>query len=693
MADTSHSTSDPIHNPDSAGSQSHGMGPDVPRRSILAGAAACSSALVIGGPLTGAGTAQAAPIEAEALGPLVDVARWGTPRALRSRIPALTQATDGSLIAVFDTRDSMDDLPAHITVVMRRSIDSGATWAPARTIRADATWSAGDPSLLTDRVTGRLHCFCTGSVHAGYADSGTGNDPEDQDITQAEHLVSDDHGLTWQHRRITAQIKDPAWAGMFASSGTGLQLHTSGTGFSGRIMQSYVVRIDDENYAVATWSDDGGESWQSGEPVGPGADENKLAELSDGSVLLNTRAAGGHRRQAVSTDGGATFGAFETIAEQIDPANNGAVVRVFPDADADDPAARVLALSNSADPDIRCRLTLRISFDDGATWPAAFLLDDDASAYSTIIPLVGEPGALGLLYEREGYATISYRRIDVAVLAPAPLLLEIPETTAVEAGTRSELPVTVTNQGTRPAQSVEVSLTAPDGITATPVSVAHLAPGASAEATLDVTVPTGLAGPRELTLRATATMAVPAFGTAVRETNAARPAAVTVDVAGTAPVAALELMPVLDAVYPDEDDRSLLGDLAVPWVRVRNAGGATVNTLEVSSSAGGSAAIDALEPGATAMIRGRDELGHPLEAADLDDGSWGPTVHARGTAENASVEAEAQLAPPSTSGTARLPRPTAPSRCPRAMPGRPPSCGCVRTTPPRRRFLTGPGWR
>lgn len=624
-------------------------GGGISRRTVLGGAALGTTAVVAGSMLGEPLAAHTAPIEVEVLGALVDVARWSAPRAPRSRIPALTQAADGSLIAVFDARDSMDDLPAHITVVMRRSTDGGATWEPTRTIRADTTWSAGDPSLLTDHITGRLHCFCTGAVHAGYAASGTGNDPDDQVITQAEHLVSDDHGLTWQHRRITAQVKDPAWAGMFASSGTGLQLRTPGTGFTDRIMQSYVVRIDGGNYAVATWSDDGGESWQHGEPAGPGADENKLAELSDGSVLLNTRAAGGYRRQAVSTDGGATFTAFETIPEQIDPANNGAVVRVFPDAAPEDPAARVLALSNSADPDIRRHLTLRVSFDDGVTWPAAFLLDDDASAYSTIVALEGESGVLGLLYEREGYSTISYRRIDVGALSPAPLLLEIPADTSLEAGTVTAVAVTVTNQGTEPASGAEISLAAPDGIAGATAAIPELAPGDNTEVFLDVEVPPGLAGPRPVTLRATASMAVPALspavGGAAREVHAARPATVVLDAAGTIPVAALELTPVIDAIYPDEEDRSLLGDLAVPWVRVRNAGGATVDAIEVSSSTGGSATVDSLDPGATAMIRGRDQLGYRLQQTDLDDATWEPRFHAQGTAGGGTVESDAQLVP------------------------------------------------
>lgn len=619
-----------------------------PRRRTVLGGAALGTALIASGAIAPAPSALAAPTApaaADALGPLVDVARWTSPRSARLRIPALTQSADGTLIAVFDARDDMDDLPAHMTVVMRRSLDGGLTWGPLQTLRGDRTWSAGDPSLLTDRDSGRLHCFCTGSAGKGFASSGAGNDPDDPDITQAEHLFSDDDGLTWHHRRITAEVKDPAWAGMFASSGTGLQLRTPGTGFEGRLLQSYVARVDGEVYAVATWSDDGGESWNHGEPVGPGADENKLAELSDGRVLLNTRAAGGRRLQAVSEDGGATFTEFEAVDEHIDPANNGAVVRVFPDAATDDPAARVLALSNSADPDMRRRLTLRLSFDDGATWPASFLLDEEASAYSTIVPLAGEPGTLGLLYEREGYATISYRRIDVTALSPAPLLLELSDGEALPAGEETGLTVTVTHQGQVSLEDGQVELEAPDGITAAPLALPVLDPGESAEVSLRVSVPSGLAGQRSLTLRAHGITTVPALGPDPRTVHAARPAQLEIDVAGTEPAAALEVLAVIDAIYPDAEADGLLGDLAAPWVRVRNSGGAALTDIEVTTSYDGGATVGELAPGATAMLRDPELLGHSLGQEEIEAGTWEPTVEATATADGGEIEASTGLTP------------------------------------------------
>ena len=49
------------------------------------------------------------------------------------RIPGIVTAADGSLVVVADRRwDKINDLPAHIDVVSRRSEDNGKTWSEAK---------------------------------------------------------------------------------------------------------------------------------------------------------------------------------------------------------------------------------------------------------------------------------------------------------------------------------------------------------------------------------------------------------------------------------------------------------------------------------------------------------------------------------------------------------------------------------
>ena len=110
-----------------------------------------------------------------------------------------------------------------------------------------------------------------------------GNREDDPDVLQADCSWSDDDGLTWQHRRITAAIKDPAWGGIFAASGRGIQLRYGAR--AGRLVQQYVVRHDGANYAASAFSDDHGITWRMGKLLGPGLDENKTVELADGRLI------------------------------------------------------------------------------------------------------------------------------------------------------------------------------------------------------------------------------------------------------------------------------------------------------------------------------------------------------------------------------------------------------------------------
>lgn len=642
----------------------------VPRRAVLAGAA-------IGGPGLALGAAAASPSlaaphdqgadaagDAESLGALspgVDLARWNEDEYRRFRIPALERTTSGTLLAAFDGRPSMGDLPTPgIAVLLRRSLDEGATWTPLQTLHTHPGWSCGDPSLLVDHRTDRVLCFFTSSKDAGYAQSGTGNDPHDPAITQLDLAVSDDEGLTWTHRRITPEVKDPAWAGMFASSGAGIQLRAGE--HVGRLLQQYVVRIDGENFAVTAYSDDHGETWQHGEPVGPGADENKVSERSDGSVLLNIRVRG-RRWQAVSTDGGVTYDEPVPVSEQVDPGCNGDLRRVFPDADPGSDDARVQVLVNAADPSIRRNLTARVSFDDGATWPASTVLDRGAAAYATTVPL-GD-GRLGLLYEREGYATLTFRILDPGALAPSPLVVSLEDGLSAPAGETSEVPLRLRNTGPTPAMGVKVRLEGEDGITAAWTRARTVMPGESIRVALPVTVPEGIGGTRTLRLMSSAHVARTPVSPRGGQVIGDRPAELTVERPVGAPDRpSATLLPVIDAVYPDETGPGLAGDLAVPWVRVRNSGNVVLTSLRLTSDVGGTGAdVDRLEPGESTTVTTRDALSRTLTQDDVDRGELTPTMTLEADSPAGPVTATTVLEPLDLS-----PRPSAAAKGPVALP-------------------------
>ncbi|MGV9291345.1 exo-alpha-sialidase [Streptomyces sp. NPDC003719] len=456
------------------------------RRVTLALATAALTVLAVTVP-----AAHGATSAAEATGTLTsqDIATAGTGSPYY-RIPALTRTTRGTLIAAYDARPTLGDLPGNIGIVLRRSTDGGATWQAQQVVRKDAAPKGyGDPSLLVDRETGRVFVFYAASVNQGFFGSATGNDESDPDIVQADYSYSDDDGVTWKHERITADIKNPAWGGMFAASGEGIQLR-HGT-HKGRLVQQYAIRDNGANYAVSAYSDDHGATWRMGTPVGPGGDENKTVELSDGRIMLNNRSAP-YRTVAYSSDGGVTYAPFKQDTELPDPANNGSITRFAPGVAASHPRASWLMFSNTATTNSRSNLTVRLSCDNGETWPVRRTVESGAAAYSTLTPLsdgTGGNAAMGLLWERANYQHITYSSFDLKWLGGVCAPVTVTPPASLPAGRTTDVTVRVVSQNDVALPAGTVSLTLPAGWSAPTVTMPALNPGQGANVRIPVTVP------------------------------------------------------------------------------------------------------------------------------------------------------------------------------------------------------------
>lgn len=92
------------------------------------------------------------------------------------------------------------------------------------------------------------------------------------------------------------------------------------------------VRNSVGQQAQSIYSDDHGITWHAGNPVGRMMDENKVVELSDGTLMLNSRdaARSGRRKVAYSHDGGLTWGPVKLVDDLIDPTNNAQIIRAYP---------------------------------------------------------------------------------------------------------------------------------------------------------------------------------------------------------------------------------------------------------------------------------------------------------------------------------------------------------------------------
>ena len=360
-----------------------------------------------------------------AIGEVARLASPGVAGFKCHRIPALTTATNGWIIAAWDGRpETCQDAPQANSIVYRISKDGGKSWTPIQTALAGTPGANkvgfSDPSFVVDRTTGTIFLFSVKSFDAGLFQSQLGTDPNARNILHAHVVESHDNGQTWVNpRTITDQVTagyEGQWFTRFASSGEGIQLRYGA--HAGRLIQQYAVANAGSTslMAVSVYSDDHGATWKPGAPSEGSADENKVVELSDGRLLLNSRTQGtaGQRLEAISYDGGQTWGPFRHNWDLTDPRNNASIIRAYPNAPQGSARARVLLFSNADSSTARANGTIRVSYDDGFTWNEGKVFESGDMAYSTLHAL--NDGTWGLLYETGGYKNIDFMRVDAAYL-------------------------------------------------------------------------------------------------------------------------------------------------------------------------------------------------------------------------------------------------------------------------------------
>lgn len=355
------------------------------------------------------------------------------------RIPALTTAPNGWLLAAWDGRpDGCADAPNPNSIMQWISKDGGKTWekedlkviaAGNKTSQAMKQFGYSDPSYVVDRQEKKIFMFFVKSFDKGLRDSQQGTDESNRNVLHAAVIESSDNGKSWSEPKvITADIQpeqDSAgrvWFSRFAASGEGIQKRFGPN--KGRLIQQFTFKSEQGNSAVSVHSDDHGKTWKAGKPVGTGMDENKVVELSDGRLMLNSRRSDHQKNRlvAISTDGGDTWTDLKAEPSLIDPNNNASITRAFPEAEQGSACAKVLLFSNASSTGLRSNGVVSASLDDGKTWTQALNFERREMQYSTITPLAGagnslNSGKYGILYESYGpaitYKSFSFDQLNI----------------------------------------------------------------------------------------------------------------------------------------------------------------------------------------------------------------------------------------------------------------------------------------
>jgi len=332
------------------------------------------------------------------------------------RIPALATTKTGRVIAIYDGRPDLDDLPGPVDLVMRISDDSGLTWSAQEIfLSGEGITGYGDASIIIDSSVGelgRIIVLSQKSELASFFESTLGTELNDPNIVHIARSISDDDGKTWQHDVITHQIKDAVTPGIFASSGTG---HRVAAGpYAGRLLHTFVLRRGNELLGAIGFSDDHGITWQLGAEI-PGGNESAIISLEDGSLLIHSRSRP-NRLTARSQDGGQTLSSIAPDLALPDPSDNGSLT-LLTNGD--------VICTHNHDSDLRRRTVVKKSHDGGRTWPESVLLEAGSSAYSTSCEL--SDGNIGVLFERSGYTEMVFARIAETDFSDTKILLK-PET-------------------------------------------------------------------------------------------------------------------------------------------------------------------------------------------------------------------------------------------------------------------------
>lgn len=348
------------------------------------------------------------------------------------RIPAILQAPNGDILIFAEKRnDGPGDIGNH-DIVLKRSRDKGKTWGDEQMIFDDGDHVCTDITVGLDRSNGKIWLFFLRNKKSFVS------------------FTSEDGGASWQGPvSIHEQVTKPEWdkltstkpeADADASSGGRgavwargwVQRYGVGPGNAmvqirsgakaGRLVVPARHREDIgkgrlRSFAHCFYSDDHGATWKLGGTIGLNTSECQFVELANGDLRVMSRNESSEdapdnlrHLTAISHDGGETWTDLRRAEELITPRCHGPVERLTLASQQD---KNRLLFSSPASPFRqnehpygRYNLTIRLSYDEGASWTAGKTIWPHPASYSDMVVL--DDMTIAYVYERGDKGSTHY---------------------------------------------------------------------------------------------------------------------------------------------------------------------------------------------------------------------------------------------------------------------------------------------
>lgn len=306
------------------------------------------------------------------------------------RIPSLAVSRRGVVLAFADLRKgSRSDWAHDIDIVLRRSFDGGKTWKPTQMLASAKGVSMHGGPAVVDAQTGRIFKFYRYRPNA-IKRAGDVVKYFDKWVSMGyANLIihSDDDGETWSEPR-KMQLKHPE-KHRVGNGGHGVQLPNGRLLINGGSHHG----AKDTLRSFLFYSDDGGKSWRAS-PAGQSKGvvvEAATVVLDNGDIMTNHRTEGANRRVSIYTDGGTKLLRTYLDENLPEPFCHASLARYS--CAACDRSSRLLFVNppnNGSGKFVRGKrvnLTMRLSDDEGGSWPVSKSICAGPSGYSDTVVL------------------------------------------------------------------------------------------------------------------------------------------------------------------------------------------------------------------------------------------------------------------------------------------------------------------